>query len=105
MIGVCSRGKYLTLPFASIISIEIAENNSTVVKTNRAGQMAGTAIGAIALGGVCALIGGLSSSTSSKTKVNKVSINIISKDRENPFSEIRVYEGSDIDKNGIVYKQ
>jgi hypothetical protein len=104
-IAVSVDGKHCIFPFNSLISVEISENGATVSKTNRGGQMAGAAIGAIALGGVGAVIGGLSSGKTNLEKSNKASINIITNSHEYPYLQVKVYEGPPLDKTGFTYTQ
>ena len=102
-VALSSSGANHILNFADIISVEVAEDGATTSKTNRGGQVAGAAIGAIALGGVGAIIGGLSASSTTKQKVSKVTINIITSSRDCPFFEIKVYSDQAVEKGGLVY--
>src|SRR5699024_2115573 len=52
--------KYHSFDFSDIIEAETIINNTTVTKTSRGSQIAGTAIGGALLGGVGVVIGGLS---------------------------------------------
>src|SRR3954463_9667577 len=54
------RAQETEYSFDQIAAVEVQENGATVSTTNRGSQLAGAAIGGLALGGVGALIGGLS---------------------------------------------
>ncbi|MEE9381284.1 MAG: SHOCT domain-containing protein [Hyphomonadaceae bacterium] len=62
--------------FAEIAEIELVRDDQSITKTNRGSQLAGAAIGAVALGGVGAIIGGLSGSSNTKNKVKSIDIQI-----------------------------
>lgn len=104
-IAIQSNGKQKIIAFADLVSVEICEDGETVSKTNRSGQALGAAVGAIALGPVGALIGGLSGSKTSRQKISKASINLITKDIDMPFAELKIYQGQPIDKGGFIYNQ
>ena len=103
--GFSSGGRNFMVPFSSIVSVEISENGSTVSKTNRSGQLAGMAVGGVLMGGVGAVVGGLSASSSSRQKVGRVSINVITDRQEAPFIELKVFHDKEIDKGGFIYNQ
>lgn len=64
------------IDFDCLAEIEFIQNDQSVTKTNRGSQLAGAAIGAVALGGVGAIIGGLSGSSRTKSKVKSIDIRI-----------------------------
>lgn len=74
--------------FGQIVAVEKHVNGGAVSRTNRGSQAVGAAVGALALGGVGAIIGGLSASSNSTNTVNKISVKIFVDDRERPFHEI-----------------
>lgn len=58
--------------YKDIIESEVVIDGKSVTKTSRASQFVGTAIGGVLAGGVGAIIGGLSGSTSTKGKVKRI---------------------------------
>jgi len=78
--------------YKDIIESEVIIAGKSVTKTSRAGQFVGTAIGAALAGGVGAIIGGLSSSTSTKEVIKGVSLKIIVNDTQNPVHLIDFIE-------------
>jgi len=86
-----------------IISIEIIENGKTITKTDRGSQIGGALVGGLALGGVGAIIGGLSGKTSSETKVNKVALHIIINDVQQPTFDLD-FISIEMQKDSYFYK-
>ncbi len=78
--------------YKDIIESEVVIDGKSVTKTSRASQFVGTAIGGVLAGGVGAIIGGLSGSTSTKEKVKGVSLKLIVNDTENPVHLIDFIE-------------
>jgi len=74
--------------YVDILSAEIFYDGSTVTKTNRVSQLGGALIGGLALGGLGAVVGGLSGKTSSKKEVEKIELRIIVNDKESPIQDI-----------------
>ena len=62
--------------FADIVGAEIIKDDQSITQTNRTSQLAGAAIGAVAFGGVGAILGGLSGSSRSRQNVKSISIRI-----------------------------
>jgi hypothetical protein len=78
--------------YEEIIESEVIIDGKSVTKTSRASQFVGTAIGGVLAGGVGAIIGGLSGSTSTKEKVKGVSLKLIVNDTKNPVHLIDFIE-------------
>lgn len=78
--------------YKDIVESEVIIDGKSVTKTSRASQFVGTAIGGVLAGGVGAIIGGLSGSTSTKEKVNGVSLKLIVNDTKNPVHLIDFIE-------------
>jgi hypothetical protein len=74
----------LPYDFSRITAIEVVENGATVTHTNRGSQLLGAVAGGALLGGVGALIGGLSGSSRSLSRVRSLSLKITIDDRVNP---------------------
>jgi hypothetical protein len=81
------------LGFDELVSIEVVSNGRTITKTNRGSQVLGAAVGGLALGGVGAIIGGLSGSTRADEKTTSVVLRLITKDIDHPLIDIVVHSG------------
>lgn len=84
--------------FAQITSVEVLENGVTVTRTNRGSQLLGGAVGALAFGPIGAVVGGLSGSTRSRTKIESRSLRVIIDDSRNPFYCIRSLSEPEIER-------
>lgn len=104
-LGVVAGGNRYLIEMHGIVSVELIEDSDTVSRVNRSGQIAGAAVGALALGGVGALIGGLSAGRTSKTKVSKLALRIFTDSPQVPVIEACAYQGLEVDRAGIVYRQ
>ncbi len=71
-----------------ILSSEVFEDGVTINKTARVSQLGGALIGGLALGGVGAIIGGLSGKTTSSDKVSKIELRITVNRTSNPIHDI-----------------
>lgn len=77
--------------FADIISVDLCKNGATITSTNRGSQILGAIAGGIAFGGVGAIIGGLSGSTTSSEKIKQIAIRVTVEDVSNPSYEINFF--------------
>ncbi|MBS3955339.1 MAG: SHOCT domain-containing protein [Methylomicrobium sp.] len=74
--------------YESLLSSELFEDGSTVTKTVRSSQIGGALIGGVALGGVGAIIGGLSGKTNTSGKVKRIDLRLIVNDTQNPLHDV-----------------
>ena len=90
------------VPYKDLLSCEIFEDGVTVTKTSRSSQLGGALVGGLALGGIGAVIGGLSGKTTSEGKIKRVDLRLIVNDTANPLHDINFMnvEGK---KGGIIY--
>lgn len=79
--------------YSDILSSEIFEDGKTITKTSRSSQLGGTILGGLALGGVGAIIGGLSGDTTSSKKVEHIQLRIVVNRPSNPIHDITIYYG------------
>lgn len=91
------------ITYRDVLSSEIFVDGETITKTVRGSQLGGALIGGLALGGVGAIIGGLSGKTRSSEKVKRVDLRITVNDTKSPLHDINFIdiEGK---KDGIIYK-
>ena len=92
-----------TITYRDVLASEIFADGETVQKTARASQIGGVLIGGLALGGVGAIIGGLSGTSRASKKVKTVDLRITINDTKRPLHDINFMD-LETDKNGIVYK-
>ncbi|BBW93657.1 hypothetical protein PS1M3_37440 [Pseudoalteromonas sp. PS1M3] len=88
--AICSSEMKTTKTFSyqDILSAEIFYDGNTVTKTNRVSQIGGALIGGLALGGLGAVVGGLSGKKKSKKEIEKIELRIIVNDKESPVQDI-----------------
>jgi hypothetical protein len=65
-----------SISFSQIVEVEVIRDDESITKTNRGSQFAGAAVGALALGGLGAVIGGLSGTKTTNKKVKNIHIKI-----------------------------
>lgn len=88
---------------AHIVSAEIVEDGASLLKTARAGQLGGAAIGGLVFGPLGAVVGGLSGAKRQIEKVRRIDLNIIVQDLPAPrFSAC--FLGAEVDKSGSTYQ-
>ena len=83
------RGQFIrTIDYKDLISSEIFEDGSAVTRTVRSSQLGGALVGGIALGGVGAIIGGLSGKKVTDDKVKQITLRITVDNTSSPIHEI-----------------
>ena len=80
------------LSYRDILSSEIFEEGKTVTKTSRSSQIAGALIGGLALGGVGAVIGGLSGKKTSSKEITEIELRLVVNRIENPIHDVRLID-------------
>jgi len=89
--------------YKDVLSSEIIEDGQNIIKTSRGGQLGGAILGGVLAGGVGAVIGGLSSSHTSSTKVYNLALQIVIKDTKKPNYVIN-FINFEIEKSNPHYK-
>lgn len=84
-----------TVKFSEIISSEVIIDNNTITSTSRGSQVAGGVIGGLALGGVGAIVGGLSGKTKGVENVKRVDIKLTLNNLTDPICKINFLDGDD----------
>ncbi len=82
----------IEFPFSAIVKVDILRDGTQVASTNRGSQALGAAVGAVAFGGVGAVIGALSGSSTSSSGTKKLSLQITVNDSNKPIHEVTFYE-------------
>jgi hypothetical protein len=92
---VLGAGKHETAyDFAQVASVEVIENGVTVTSTNRGSQVLGSVVGGLALGGIGAVIGGLSGSSRSRGRLKGITLKIFVDDHANPVYAIPFFRNN-----------
>lgn len=89
--------------YRDLLSSELFEDGETVTKTSRGSQLGGALIGGLALGGIGAIIGGLSGKTRSSEKVKRVDLRITINNTRMPLHDVN-FMNIEGHKKGILYK-
>lgn len=74
--------------YQDLLAVELLEDGETITKTARSSQIGGALIGGLALGGIGAVIGGLSGRTETTGKVGKIILRLIVNDMAKPIHEV-----------------
>src|SRR5690606_17399485 len=74
--------------YRDLISSEIFEDGDTITSTSRSSQIGGALVGGIALGGVGAIVGGLSGKTTSTRKPKRLDLRITVNRTDSPIHDI-----------------
>jgi hypothetical protein len=90
------------LTYSDILSSEVFEDGLTITKTARGSQLGGVLIGGLVLGGVGAIIGGLSGKKTSSDKVNRIDLRITVNRTNSPVHDIN-FMNIKGKKNGFIY--
>ena len=100
-----------TMPYKDVLASEISENGNTVTRSSRSSQVGGALIGGLALGGVGAIIGGLSGKTVSSDNVQRIDLHLIVNRTNSPVHSISFFEtmggddDSGIKKSSAAYQE
>ena len=87
-----------------LLSSELFEDGVTITQTKRASQIGGALIGALALGGLGAIIGGLSGKTRASGKATRVDLRLIVNDAKSPLHDINFLSGCELERDDITYQ-
>lgn len=86
--------------FSDILAVEVVEDGHTTIKTERSSQIGGAIVGGLLLGGVGAVVGGLSGNKSSKTITRRIDLRITINNVQRPVHDIIMFmqaEDSNLD--------
>ena len=86
--------------FAQIAEVALIKDGTTVTSTNRGSQAVGAAVGAVAFGGLGAVIGGLSGSSTGHNCVRRITLRIKVDDPDHPLHDITIFYW-DANKKGL----
>lgn len=104
---ITSRGETTQtriISYGDLLSSEIFEDGESVTKTVRSSQVGGALVGAVLLGGVGAVIGGLSGKTRTQGKVKRVDLRIVVNDSKAPAHDINLL-ATEVKTGGLLHQQ
>ena len=84
--------QYRVFGFSDLVESEVLVDGVSQTKVSRLGQVAGIAVGALALGPAGAVIGGLSAKTTTQTRVDGVKLKLVVDDLSCPVHIINFME-------------
>ncbi|USD36024.1 MULTISPECIES: SHOCT domain-containing protein [Ferrimonas] len=90
------------LEYADLLSVEVFEDGHTVTRTARGSQLGGALIGGLALGGVGAIVGGLSGKKVASDKVQRIDLRLLVNNTERPLLDLNLMD-AEAQKGGLVY--
>lgn len=93
----------IVLNYNQLLSSEIFQDGSSVIKTNRTSQIGGALLGNILIGPIGLLIGGLTGSKTQANKVHKIDLRIVVNDIKNPTHIINFLD-SETNISSFTYK-
>ena len=88
--------------YKEILSVELFEDGASVTKTSRSSQIGGALVGGLALGGVGAIIGGLSGKKITTGKVKSIQLRLIINDTRSPLHDV-AFMNVEGNKGGLIY--
>lgn len=86
--AITGIGKPHVFNFDQLMAVEVVRNGSSITKANRGSQVAGAAVGAVLLGPIGLLVGGLSGSTRHEERVKRLSLKLYTNLLVAPVQEI-----------------
>ncbi len=90
--------------YKELLSSEIYEDGQTVMRTSRSSQIGGALVGGLLLGGVGAVVGGLSGKSVAADKVKRIELIITVYDTVKPL-HILTFLDIENNKGGFVHKE
>ena len=106
-IAVGTVTSFVEYSWSDISGVELEKNGQSLTQTNRGSQAMGAAVGAVLLGPVGLLMGGLTGSKRQKERVNELCLKIMIDDRTAPVHRVIFFrmKGNGIDASSLVLKE
>lgn len=96
------------ITYNDLLSTKIYVDNEKITETSRTSQIGGALLGRLALGGVGAIIGGLSGKTKTSDSINRIDLLLTINRKDNPTHYINLLDSKRCDtkigKDHIFYK-
>ncbi len=104
---VGSITKYVECYWSDLNAVEIEKNGQSILQTNRGSQVMGAAVGAVLLGPLGLLVGGISGSKRKKNYINELSLNILVDHPSAPVHRIAFFHspGSGVSTSSVKLKE
>ncbi len=96
--------RYRTVTYKQILGSELFEDGESITKASRMSQLAGVAVGGVLLGGVGAIIGGLSGRRVEERRVKSIKLRLVVDDSTNPMHEV-CFLAEDVARSETIYKR
>jgi len=91
--------------YKDVLSVEIFEDGAAVTKTSRSSQVGGVIVGGLALGGVGAIIGGLSAKQTTTESVKSIQLRLIIDDIATPLHDLVLMRGAEVSRDFLKYNE
>lgn len=88
-VAVSDKNGTYVYNFRDIVESEIIQDEVSISKVSRAGQLGGALVGGALAGGVGAVIGGLSSVKTNETQVKNITLKLVVDSLQNPYQTVR----------------
>lgn len=92
------------IEYSDVLSSEVFIDGNSISKTSRKSQLGGALVGGVVLGGVGAIIGGLSGAKTSSEMVSKIELRIIVNNTEKPIHDLKLLQ-TETKKNSSSYDE
>lgn len=96
---VTQTAKYV-VNFSDIIGVELIEDGSTISKKSTGRTIGGAIVGGVLAGGTGTIVGGLSGSSTQKSKVSSVSVKIMLRSFDNPSLLVNCFDSRTMTTEG-----
>jgi hypothetical protein len=104
---IYDKGHVHNIKINDIYQSEIIEDGQTISKVSRSSQITGSIIGGAIAGSVGAIIGGVSATRVKDEKINKMELQLVVNDVNNPIRKVEFFNAGDglkIKKSSDEYK-
>lgn len=95
---------YDVLSYKDLLSTELVVDGNSITKTSTSSSLGRALLGGLVLGGLGAIIGGLSGKTKTADEVNRVDLVLIVNDRKNPIHTI-CFQNFKTNEDSLFHKQ
>ncbi len=99
--GILAEATARVIGYSDLVGSEIHEDGHTITQASRASQAGGMLVGGLLLGRVGAIVGGLSGTTRSKSKVQRIDLRLIVNDTQSPVHVVN-FLSTPVTKGGFV---
>lgn len=104
---IINRGAFISeriISYKDIFSIELFEDGTPITRTVRSSQIGSAVVGGLVLGGVGAIVGGLSGKTETSGKIKRIDLRLIVNDTEAPLHDV-AFMNVENKRDSILYTQ